>query len=102
MLACPDLSKPFELEADASPYTISMTLFQRDENQQRKDVGYFSRVPSLGRRSPTQDKELLAIVTGLHIWRDLLAESPHKVIVWTNHTNPQNDRHPQKENRKVA
>jgi hypothetical protein len=102
MLACPDLSKPFKLEADASPYAIGVTLFQRDGNQQRKDVGYFSRVPSLGCRSPTQDRELLATVTGLHIWRNLLAESPHKVIVWTDHTNPQNDRHPQKENRGVA
>src|ERR1700730_5296006 len=102
MLARPNPSKPFKLEADASLYAIGVTLFQRDENQQRKDVGYFSRVPSLGRRSPTQDKELLAIVTGLRIWRHLLAESPHKVIVWTDHTNPQNDRHPQKENRGVA
>src|SRR3984893_3573609 len=101
-LARPNLSKPFELEADASPYAVGVTLFQRDENQQRKDVGYFSRVPSLGRRSPTQDKELLAIVTGLHIWRDLLAESPHKVIVWTKHTKSQNDHHSQKRNRGVV
>jgi hypothetical protein len=102
MLACLDLSKPFELEADASPYAVGMTLFQRDGNQQRKNMGYFSRALSLGCRSPTQDEELLAIVTGLHIWRHLLAESPHKVIVWTDHTNPQNDRHPQKGNSGVT
>jgi hypothetical protein len=98
ILACPDLSKPFKLEADASPYAIGMILFQRDKNQQRRDMGYFSKALNYN----IWDKELLAIVAGLHIWRHLLAESPHKVIVWTDHTNSQNYRHPQKENRGVA
>jgi hypothetical protein len=69
------------LEADASPYAVGVILFQRDENQQRRNVGYFSKALNPKRNYDIQDKELLAIVAGLHIWRHLLAESPHKVIV---------------------
>jgi hypothetical protein len=43
VLACPDLDKPFELEVDASAYAVGAILFQRDENNQRRDVGYFSK-----------------------------------------------------------
>jgi RNase H-like domain found in reverse transcriptase len=43
VLACPDLDKPFKLEVDVSAYTVGATLFQRDENKQRRDVGYFSK-----------------------------------------------------------
>jgi RNase H-like domain found in reverse transcriptase len=90
VLACLDLDKPFELEVDASAYAVGTILFQRDENKQRRDVGYFSKA-----LNPTEenyhvwDREFLVVVTGLCFWRHLLIGSPHKVTVWTDHANLQ-------------
>jgi hypothetical protein len=39
----PDPTKPFEIEIDASNYTIGAVLFQRDNEDNRVDVGCFSK-----------------------------------------------------------
>jgi len=44
----------------------------------------------------------MSVIFGLRNWRHLLVESPHRVIVYTDHTNLQYYRHPQKINRQVA
>jgi hypothetical protein len=103
VLACPNLDKPFELEVDASAYVVGAILFQRDENKQRRDVGYFSKalIPAEWNYD-IWDREFLAVVTRLRFWRHLLIGSPHKVTVWTGHANLQYYQHPQKVNRRVA
>ena len=44
----------------------------------------------------------MAVVLALRNWQHLLMGSPHKVIVYTDHSNLQYYRHPQKINRRVA
>ena len=48
------------------------------------------------------DLELLAIVKSLQHWRPLLAGSPHKIKVFSDHMNLQYWRDPQKISRRVA
>jgi len=48
------------------------------------------------------DLELLAIVMALKNWRPLLAGSPHKIIIYSNHLNLQYWRLPQRISRRVA
>src|SRR6266850_1154472 len=103
ILACQNWDKPFELEEDASAYTVGAILFQEDENERRRDVGYFPKALNPAERNYNiWDREFLAAVTGLHFWRCLLGGSLHKVTVWTNHANVQYYCHPQKVNRRVT
>ncbi len=48
------------------------------------------------------DLELLAIVMALKNWRPLLAGSPHKIIIYSNHLNLQYWKTPQQISRRVA
>src|SRR5712691_9946752 len=103
VLKCPDPLKPFELVVDASAFAIGAVLIQKNEEGKDRHVGYYSK--SL---NPTEwnydiwDREFMAVVLALRNWRHLLMGSLHKVIVYTDHSNLQYYRHPQKINRQVA
>jgi len=103
VLACQNLERPFELEIDASAYAVGAILFQEDENERRKDVGYFPRALDPAERNyDIWDREFLAAVTGLCFWRRFFEGSLHKVTVWTDHAKLQYYHYPQKVNRRVA
>jgi hypothetical protein len=103
VLAHPDLTKPFELEVDASGYAIRAVLLQRQEDGKRHPVNYFSTTLNAAERNyDIYDLELLAIVKSLRNSRSLLAGSPHEIKVYSDHLNLQHWRDPQKISRRVA
>jgi hypothetical protein len=103
VLAHPDLTKPFELEVDASGYAIGAVLLQRQEDGKRHPVNYFSTTLNAAERNyDIYDLELLAIVKSLRNSRSLLAGSPHEIKVYSDHLNLQHWRDPQKISRRVA
>jgi hypothetical protein len=103
LLAHPDLTKPFELEVDASGYAIGVVLLQRQEDGKRHPVNYFSTTLNAAERNyDIYDLELLAIIKSLRNSRSLLAGSPHKIKVYSDHLNLQHWRDPQKISRWVA
>jgi hypothetical protein len=66
VLTHPDLTKPFELEVDASGYAIGAVLLQRQEDGRRHPVNYFSTTLNTAERNyDIYDLELLAIVKSL-------------------------------------
>jgi hypothetical protein len=103
VLAFLDLEQPFELEVDVSAFAVGAILFQRDDQGRKCDVGYFSKA-----LNPAEcnyniwDREFLAVIKALGNWRHILIGTPHKITVWTDHTNLQFYRQPQKVNRRVA
>jgi hypothetical protein len=103
VLTHPDLTKPFELEVNASRYAIGAVLLQRGEDGRRHPVNYFSTTLNAAERDyDIYNLELLAIVKSLQNSRSLLAGSPHEIKVYSDHLNLQHWRDPQKISCRVA
>ncbi len=93
----------FELEVDASGYAVGAVLLQRKEDGKKHPLGYYSATLNEAQRNyDIYDLELLAIVMALKNWRPLLAGSPHKIIIYSDHLNLQYWRLPQRISRRVA
>ena len=76
---------------------------QKEDNDQRHPVGFYSTtLTSADRNYDIYDLELLAIIKSLWHWCPLLAESPHKIKVFSDHMNLQYWRDLQKISRRVA
>ena len=103
VLLHPILTRPFKLEVDASGFAIGAVLMQKGDDDRRHPVGFYSTtLTSAERNYDIYDFELLAIVKSLRHWRPLLAGSPHKIKVFSDHMNLQYWRDPQKISRRVA
>ena len=103
VLAHPDLIKQFKLEVDASGYAVGAVLMLCQTDSKRHPVGFYLATLSAAEHNyDIYDLELLAIVKALQHWRPLLAGSPHKIKVFSNHMNLQYWRDPQKISRQVA
>ena len=103
VLLHPILTRPFELEVDASGFAIGVVLMQKGDDDKRHPVGfYFTTLTPAERNYDIYDLELLAIVKSLRHWRPLLAGSPHKIKVFSDHMNLQYWRDLQKISQRVA
>ncbi|KAL0303213.1 UNVERIFIED_CONTAM: Transposon Tf2-11 polyprotein [Sesamum radiatum] len=80
VLALPDMSKPFVVETDASDFALGGVLMQDGH-----PVAFESRMlKDVERRYSVHEKELLAVVHCLRLWRHHLLGSPF--VVKTNNT----------------
>jgi len=103
VLAHAKLNDQFELEVDASGYVVGAVLLQRKEDGKKHPIGYYSATLNEAQRNYNiYDLELLAIVMALKNWRPLLAGSPHKIIIYSDHLNLQYWRLPQRISRRVV
>ncbi len=103
VLLFPQLTKPFEMEVDTSTITISAVLNQKGEDGKTHLVAYYSKSFSAPERNyDVYNRELLAIVKALRQWRTYLLGSPHQIIIYTDHSNLQYWKEPQKINQRVA
>jgi len=103
VLAHAKLDNPFELEVDTSGYAVGAVLLQRKEDGKKHPIGYYSATLNEAQCNyDIYDLELLAIVMALKNWRPLLAGSPHKIIIYSDHLNLQYWRLPQRISRRVA
>ncbi len=103
VLAHAKLEDQFKLEVDASGYAVGAVLLQRKEDGKKHPIGYY--LATLNEAQWNYDiynLELLAIVMALKNWRPLLAGSPHKIIIYSNHLNLQYWKMPQQISRRVA
>ncbi len=103
VLAHANLQDQFELEVDASGYAVGAVLLQRKEDNKKHPIGYYSATLNEAQRNyDIYNLKLLAIVMALKNWRPLLAGSPHKIIIYSDHLNLQYWKTPQKISRRVA
>ena len=70
VLAMPNFSKPFIIEADALGFAVGSVLMQNDQ-----PVAYYNQVPGQrGCLKSAYEKELVAIVLPVTKWRSYLWE----------------------------
>jgi RNase H-like domain found in reverse transcriptase len=90
VLQQPDHTKPYTLEVDASQYTSGAILYQPDDQDQLRPVGYYLKTFNQAERNyDIHDRELLAMMKGLEYWRHLILSSPHQLTVISDHANLQ-------------
>ena len=103
ILAHLELDKQFELKVDASGFAVGAVLLQKKEDNKRYSIGYYPATLNVAEQNyGIYNLELLAIVKALRHWRPLLAGSPHKIKVFSDHMNLKYWRDPQKISRHVA
>ena len=90
VLAHPDPERPYIITTDASGFAISGVLSQDQPDGSRRPVAYMSRkMFPAERRYATHDKELLAIVKAVEHWRCYLEDSPHPILLLSDHRSLQ-------------
>ena len=86
VLMHPDTSKPFFVVTDASNYAVGASFEQEPVPEQRRPITFFSHSLNHAERNyPVHERELLAIVLALRVWRHFLYGSEFKVICQTDH-----------------
>ena len=77
-----NMSKPFEIEADASLYATGAVLHQEDTNGEQHPVAYYSKSLSPPERNyQVYDREFLAIIRALREWKHYVQGSPFKTVI---------------------
>ena len=84
----PNPAKPYHVEVDASDFVTGGILPQQGEDGLWHPTAYISKSLSDAERNyDIYDKELLAIIRALEVWRHYLKESPHMIEIYTDHKN---------------
>ena len=88
VLAHPDPSKPFIIEADASKYAYGGILSQKDDEGKLRPIAFMSKSMTPAERNyDIYDKEMLAIIRALESWRHHLSGARHKITILSDHKN---------------
>ena len=88
ILITPDLTKPFEIFADASNYVTEAVLTQRDNNRVQHPCFFYSKPLSpVEKRYHTSEQEFLVIIRAIQEWRHYINGAPEETIIWTDHNN---------------
>ena len=89
VLASPQDSELFHIEADSSDFTSGAILSQWLPREEKWHlVAFYSKSLSpVERNYEIHDKEMLAIICALEEWRHFLKGAQHPVKIWMDHKN---------------
>jgi transposase InsO family protein len=89
VLALPEDSRPFRIEADSSDFATGAVLSQQSpEDDKWHPVAFLSKsLSSVERNYEIHDKEMLAIIRALEEWRHFVEGAEHQFEIWTDHKN---------------
>ena len=79
VLALPNNSKPFCIRMDASDFAVGGALFQGEGELERPVAFSGRKMSSAELNYPVREKELLAIMHALKVWRVYLIDKPFQV-----------------------
>jgi len=103
VLAAPDIDKKMRMEVDASDYVTRGVLLMECGDGLWRLVAFLSKsLNKTERNYEIHDKEMLAIVRGLEVWRHLLEGVQFKFEIWMDHKNLEYFMKAQKLNRRQA
>jgi len=98
-----DLDKEFRVEAGTSNYTTGGVLSMKCLDEMWRLVAFISKsLSDTERNYEIHDKEMLAVVRCLEVWRHFLEGAAIKFEIWTNHKNLKYFMKVQKLNRRQA
>ncbi len=87
ILAIPNETDPFMVEADASEGAVGAILSQK-QNRKWRPVAFMSKsLSATDRNYEIYDKELLAIMLALSEWHHYLMGAAKDIEIWTDHQN---------------
>jgi hypothetical protein len=83
ILASPDNSRPFRVEADSSDFATGAVLSQQSPDDEKwHPVAFLSKsLSAVERNYEIHDKEMLAIIRAMEEWRHFLEGAEHKFEV---------------------
>ena len=88
VLVTPDLDKEIRVEADASDFATGGVLSMKCEDKKWRLVAYISKLLNEAERNyEIHDKEILAIIRCLEVWRHFLEGAKDRFEIWTDHEN---------------
>ena len=103
VLAVPDLGKKLKVEVDTSDYATGGVLSMEEEDGKQRPVAFLSKsLNETERNYEIHNKEILAIIRGLEVWRHLLEGVQFKFKIWMDHKNLEYFMKVQKLNRRQA
>ena len=103
VLVALDLDKEFRIETDALNYATGGVLSIKCSNNLWRLVAFISKsLSDTERNYKIHDKEMLAIVRCLEVWRHFLEGTVVKFEIWTDHKNLEYFMKAQKLNRRQA
>jgi len=103
VLAAPDLDKEMRVKADASDYAMGEVLLVKGEDGKWRLVAFISKsLNDTERNYEIHDKEMLAVIRCLEVWRHFLEGARTKFEIWTDHKNLEYFMTNQKLNRRQA
>jgi len=104
ILAPPDNSWPFRIEADSLYFATGAILSQQSpEDNKWHPIAFLSKCLSpVEQNYKIHDKEMLAIVRALEEWRHFVEGAEHRCEIWTDHKNLQYFMTAKKLNRRQA
>jgi len=101
--AAPDIDKRIRMEVDALDYAMGGVLSMECEDGLWRPVAFLSKsLNETERNYEIHDKEMLAIIRELEVWRHLLEGVQTKFKIWTDHKNLEYFMKVQKLNRRQA
>jgi len=88
VLVALNLDKEFRVEANASNYITGGVLFMKCSDDVWRPVAFISKsLSDMECNYEIYDKEMLAIVRCLEVWRHFLEGAMIKFEIWTDHKN---------------
>jgi len=88
VLAAPDINKKMRMEVDASDYATEGVLSMECGDGLWRLVAFLSKsLNETERNYEIHDKEMLAIIRELEVWRHLMEGAQYKFEIWTDHKN---------------
>jgi len=90
VLAIPDIDREIRVEVDASDYATEGVLSTKCEGGKWRPVAFISKsLNTTEQNYKIHNKEMLAVIRCLEVWRHYLEGAKLEFKIWTNHKNLQ-------------
>jgi len=90
ILAILDINREMRVEADTSDYATGGVLLTKCKDGKWRPIAFISKsLNAMEQNYKIHDKEMLAVIRCLEVWRHYLEEAKLKFKIWTDHKNLQ-------------